>query len=164
MGLSKNTPVFLDASSGFNSKQIKQINLVIRIARRAFEAKAKQNQLSKPDIERLTISKYNRVLNLKDYLYNRNFSISFILNPIGFEEKGEYPLLETDKTVSVISIEGSNSETEVANSLSSLGYLKISNKGSLHNVIYFVCTTSDWPTDEDGNKVQYSAFISGVIE
>lgn len=162
MGLANSLPVFLDNNAGFNKNQVEQINTVVRTARRFFENKATQKQLPEPDVEKLISSKYGRVLDPKDYLYNKTFSLSFILNPFGFELGGEYPLFETDKTIRAISFEGSNSYTRPANYLSNLGHIYVSNNFSKPTVM-FVCDTNNWPVDGQGNKVQYSVFIYGNI-
>lgn len=164
MGLANTLPVFLDDFSGFTEQQVDQINIIVRTARRAFESKAKQNQKTEPVIEKISKRKYNRVLDLKDYLYNKSFSMSFILNPVGFVKDGEYPLFETDKQINFININGSNSETKPDKSLSGLGYLKVSYAMPDKPIVLFVCTTDEWPEDEQHEKVKYSAFISGTIQ
>lgn len=164
MGLANTLPVFLDDFAGYNKRQVRLINLIVRTARRAFESKAKQKQKTEPVIEKISKRKYNRVLDLKDYLYGKSFSMSFILNPVGFVKDGEYPLFETDKNINFIHINGSNSETKPDKSLSGLGYLKVSYVTSTNPVVMFVCTTDEWPEDEQHEKVKYSAFVSGTIK
>lgn len=164
MGLANTLPVFLDDFAGYDKKQVRLINLIVRTARRAFESKAKQKQKTEPIIEKVSKRKYNRVLDLKDYLYGKSFSMSFILNPVGFVKDGEYPLFETDKNINFIHINGSNSETKPDKSLSGLGYLKVSYVTSTNLVVMFVCTTDEWPEDEQHEKVKYSAFVSGTIK
>ena len=162
MGLANTLPVFLDYNAGFNKTQVDQINTIVRTARRSFEDRAKQEQLTEPGLDKIISSKYGRVLDPKDYLYNKSFSLSFVLNPFGFELGGEYPLFETDKTIRSLSFEGSNSNTTPASSLSALGHIYISNNLSKPTVM-FVVDTNDWPIDTHGNKVQYSVFIHGTV-
>lgn len=162
MGLFNSVPLYLDNQSGYTLQQVTLINTIVRVARRAFEAKAKQVQLTQPKIEKLSAKTYNRVLDLRDYLYNKSFSMNFILNPVGFQKDGEYPLFETDYDITFLQMQGSNSDTKPDKTLGALGYLTISTV-SLRPTVMFHCSTDDWPTDSGGNKVQYSVYISGVI-
>lgn len=160
MGLYNNIPVFLDETSGYNKSQVEKINTIVRTARNRFISIATQNVSELPKIEKFVTAKYNRVLDLKDYLFDKNFSISFILDPAGFAPGLEFPLFEFDGTITELHCEGSNSSDTPAKTLSSLGYLRID---TTKKVIYFKCV-NDWPTDSSGNKVNYSVYIGGTID
>ena len=69
MGIANVVPVYLDKKSGWNESQVNEINKIARNLRFAFEQKARQKTKDKPQIEKFTVSKYARVLNLNDYLY-----------------------------------------------------------------------------------------------
>lgn len=164
MGLANTLPVFLDDYAGYDKKQVKLINIIVKTARRAFESKARQKQKPEPKIEKLSKVKYNRVLELKDYLYGKNFTMSFILSPAGFVRDGKYPLFETEHSISFISINGSNDDRKPAKTLSGLGHLEVNISSNINPIITFVCDTDDWPVDEHGNMVKYSALITGTIK
>lgn len=162
MALSNNVPVFLDKVSGYNENQVNFINTLVRTSRRSFEAKAYQKMKSKPDVTHLAEAKYNRVVNFKDYLYNKYFTLSFILNPTGFVKNGIYNLFETKETIQTINAEGSNSDSVPAATLSSLGTIVMTNEGN-KTIVQFKMTADNWPEDVDHNKVQYSVSVIGRI-
>lgn len=162
MGLAKNVPVFL-SEGYYNKAQVDYINIIVRTIRRAFESRAKQKQKPKPSITHLTFGKYNRVLNLRDYLYNNIFAVSFILNPQGFVDGQSYSLFETSKTIKDFKIEGSNSDDVPAATLSNLGKISLS-KNKMSTLISFIPTNmANWPIDSNGNLVSYSVYFSGEI-
>lgn len=160
MGLYNNIPVFLDENSGYSKSQVEKINTIVRTARNRFTSIATQSTNELPKIKKFITAKYNRVLNLRDYLFDKNFSISFILDPAGFAPGLEFPLFEFEGTIMELHCEGSNSSDYPAATLSSLGYLRID---TTKNIIYFKCV-NDWPVDSGGNKVNYSVYIGGAIE
>jgi len=162
--LYQNTPIFLTEDSGYNKKQCEQINVIVRTTRNRFISKAKQEQLGHPKIEKFISQKYNRVLNLFDFLYDKTFSISFILDSTGFEKNIDYPLFEfTEKNIISMAGEGSNSDLRTAINLSALGTFSIKKQNGIPT-IYFTCLTDNWPTDESGKKIFYSVYIGGKIE
>ena len=163
MGLYNNVPLFLDNNAGFTEAQVEKINLIVRTTRNRFLSQAKQNQLEKPTIEKFVTTKYNRVLNLRDYLYNKNFSVSFILDPAGFEPNISYPLFDFDYNIDYFHFEGSNSDELPAALLSSLGQITIDRTGQRPRMM-FEKNSNAWPVDEFGNKVKYSVYISGKIK
>lgn len=160
MPLANNVPVFLDDSSGWNHAQSEYVNILVKTTRHKFEAKAKQEKESKPPVTHLVKNKYGRVLDLEDYKYRNYFTLSFILNPTGFVKDGEYSLFDTTYHIQYINMQGSNSSTVMAKSLSALGNLKIVEKGDYRTVV-FVKNDEAWPKDSGGNFVQYSVTIGG---
>jgi hypothetical protein len=161
MSIANVVPVYLDNTSGWKPNQVNEINKIARNLRTAFESKAIQHTKDKPQIEKFTISKYNRVLNLNDYRYNDTFSINFILDPAGFEVNGEYPLLELSSYPSSFNYEGSNDDEAPYKLLSSLGTISIK---KINSSPYFIIKVKDtWPTDEQHNKLKYSCYIGGRI-
>ena len=163
MPLSKQVPVYLDDRSGWNHAQVEQINIIARTARNYFLSKAKQKQLGKPEIDRIIISKWNRVLNLRDYTFQGTFSISFILNTDGLSKDITTPLFSISKNVKLFQFEGSYSDELVVNSLSSLGKLSIEIVDA-EPTFCFTPNTNDWPEDENHNRLQFSVFIGGYYE
>lgn len=163
MGLYNNTPVFLTTDSGYSKEECELINVIVRTARKRFETKSKQEQLEKPEIEKFISSKYARVLNLLDYKYGKDFSISFILNPSGFANEIEYPLFEFDENVSFFNYQGSHDETNIARTLSSLGRIEISYKFDKPTFVFIPTDVEHWPRNND-RLVAYSVYIGGKIE
>ena len=163
MPLSKQVPVYLDDRSGWNHAQVEQINIIARTARNYFLSKAKQKQLGKPEIDRIIVSKWNRVLNLRDYTFQGTFSISFILNTDGLSKDITTPLFSIGKNVKSFQFEGSYSDELVVNSLSSLGKLSIEIVDA-EPTFCFTPNTNDWPEDENHNRLQFSVFIGGYYE
>jgi hypothetical protein len=161
MALANNVPVFLSPDSGYTPEQCNSINILVRTARRSFESKARQIQEDKPVVEKLITRRYGRVLEPKDYLYGKNFSLQFILNPFGFELDGRYALFETKHTIKSIQMQGANSSITVGMTITSLGHLYV---GYLNNnqIVYFVCDTDDWPSDH-GIPTQFSVYMNGLI-
>lgn len=160
MPLANNVPVFLDDNSGWNHAQSEYVNILVKTTRHKFEAKAKQEKESKPPVTHLVKNKYGRVLDLEDYKYRNYFTLSFILNPTGFVKDGEYSLFDTAYHIQYINMQGSNSPTVMAKSLSALGNLKIVEKGDYRTVV-FVKNDEAWPKNSGGNFVQYSVTIGG---
>lgn len=160
MPLANNVPVFLDDKTGWNHAQAEYVNILVKTTRRKFESKAKQEKESKPPVTHLVKNKYGRVLDLEDYKYRNYFTLSFILNPSGFVKDGEYSLFDTTYNIQYINLQGSNSPTVMAKSLSALGNLKIVEKGGYRTVV-FVKNGEAWPVDGNGNMVQYSVTIGG---
>lgn len=160
MPLANNVPVFLDDNSGWNHNQVEYVNILVKTTRHKFEAKSKQEKESKPTVTHLVKNKYGRVLDLEDYKYRNYFTLSFILNPTGFVKDGEYSLFDTTYHIQYINMQGSNSPTIMAKSLSALGNLKIVEKGDYRTVV-FVKNDEAWPKDSGGNFVQYSVTIGG---
>lgn len=158
----KGPAIFLDELSGYDKAQTSFINTLVRTTRRRFEARAKQEQQVSPKIEKLTTTKYARVLDLKDYLYDKYFTLSFILNPANMVQLGTYDLFETPYNISNVSLNGSNSDKVPVMSLSALGHLNLIRRDSV-NVIQFVRSMEEWPEDANGNPVQYSACMTGMI-
>lgn len=159
MSLYNNTPYFLDSSSGYNEDQVNFINILVRTLRRKFESKAKQKKADKPIVTKLTLTKYNRVIDLQDYYYLGYFTLSFILNPQGMEKNGVYDLFETNHRIAHIALQGSNSETLPAASLSALGTIQVIRRADVY-VIQFKRNELDWPKNGN-NLVQYSTSIKG---
>lgn len=159
MGLANSVPVFLTLESGWNEKQCKTVNVIARTIRNAFTSKAKQNQKDKPEVVRIVDTKYNRVLNLRDYYYNDYFSMQFILNPAGMAEGISYDLAELKANVSQLEWEGCHSSTNPNKFLSSLGTISVVERDGKH-VLQFKCSSNDWP-ENDGNRVQFSVYIGG---
>lgn len=162
MGLYSNTPVFLTVDSGFDKKQCESINVVVRTARNRFYSKAKQPLQEKPKITKFITSKYARVLNLLDYRYGNNFSISFILNPGGFANGIEYPLFEFDGNVSSFQYQGSHDENVVARTLSNLGSISISDKFDKPTFVFTPSNMENWPKNDE-HYVAYSVYIGGRV-
>ena len=162
MPIANVVPVFLDNSSGFTEKQIEAVNILAKTARNSFVAKAKQEQLPKPEIKNIVKSRYARVLDVKNYLYNKNFSIQFILNPYNMSSGIEYRLFELESKVTRLQFEGSHSSTYPSKLLSSLGTIKYKTVDG-KNMIVFECVSDDWPVDENGRRVQFSTYIGGSI-
>ncbi len=162
MGIANVVPVFLDESSGFTERQTETINILAKTARNSFITKAKQEQLSKPEIKNIVKSRYSRALDVKNYLYNTNFSIQFILNPYGMESGIEYSLFELENKVTRLQFEGSHSSSRPSKLLSSLGTIKYKVKDD-KDMIVFECTSDDWPVDENNHRVQFSVYIGGSI-
>lgn len=161
MGIANVVPVYLDKKSGWNESQVNEINKIARNLRFAFEQKARQKTKDKPQIEKFTVSKYARVLNLNDYLYNNYFSINFILDPAGFEAGITYPLLELMTNPSSFSFEGSNDDVSPYKLLTSLGTIKVE---FIKDKPHFVIEVKDsWPEDADHKKVKYSVYIGGQL-
>ena len=163
MSITNVVPVFLDQNSGFNDKQVEAINILAKTARNSFLAKAKQKQLSKPEIKNIVKSRYSRTLDVKNYLYGTNFSIQFILNPYNMSSGIEYSLFELENKVTRLQFEGSHSSTYPSKLLSSLGTIKYKVKDG-KDMIVFECTSDDWPVDENGRRVQFSVYVGGTIE
>lgn len=159
--LAKVIPVYLDEASGWNKQQVSEINKIARNLRFAFEQKAHQKMKEKPKIERLSVSKYARVLNLNDYLYNNYFSINFILDPADFEPGITYPLLELTTNPSSFSFEGSNDDTSPYKLLTSLGTIKVEFVGGKPH--FSIEVKDSWPEDADHKKVKYSVYIGGQL-
>ena len=163
MGLGKTIPVYLDKRSGFNKNQIDTVNAIARTTRRNFELKATQKQLDKPLVQRFLYKSTNRILDLRDYIYTDTFSISFILDPTGFEVDGRYLLFTTKYPVKSIFYEGSYDEFDV-----NLNYM-FSNMVSLEidkvsgEYMFYVKVRQNWPVDTHGNKVQYNIFLGGRV-
>jgi len=155
-------PVFLDNSSGFTEKQVEAINILAKTARNSFVAKAKQEQLPKPEIKNIIRSRYSRTLDVKNYLYGTNFSIQFILNPYNMSSGIEYSLFELENKVTRLQFEGSHSSTYPSKLLSSLGTIKYKVKDG-KDMIVFECTSDDWPVDENNRRVQFSVYVGGSI-
>ena len=162
MGLSKNIPVFLDEYSGWNKAQAEYINVLVKTIRHKFESKAKQNKESKPVVSHLVYKKYGRILDLKDYKYRNYFTLSFILNPTGFVENGVYNLFDTKENIQYINMQGSNSSTVLAKSLTALGSIKIIDKGT-YTTVAFVKNDEEWPKDANNLPVQYSVSMNGRL-
>ena len=162
MGLANVVPVFLDGSSGFTDKQVETINILAKTARNSFTSKAKQKQLPKPEIKNIISSRYSRALDVKNYLYDKNFSIQFILNPYGMESGIEYSLFELENKVKTLQFEGSHSSSYPSKMLSSLGVIKYKVKDG-KDMIVFECTSDDWPVDGNNRRVQFSVYIGGSI-
>ena len=163
MGLYNNIPLFLDNNAGYNETQVEKINLIVRTARNNFISKAKQKQSEKPTIEKFVTTKYNRVLNLRDYIYNKNFSVSFILDPAGFELGNKYTLFEYDYDIDYFHFEGSNSDKVPAALLSNLGSITIDLSGNKPKLV-FEKNNAPWPVDRYGNMVKYAVYIGGKIK
>lgn len=163
MGLSNVVPVFLDNRSGWDKRQTETINITARTARNYFLSKATQKQLPKPEIERIVVSKWNRVLNLRDYAFSDTFSISFILNTSGLEKDVTSPLFSISKTVKSFSFEGSYSDEVVTQSLSSLGKLSIETLDG-EPTFCFTPNTDNFPEDENHNRLNYSVYIGGYYD
>lgn len=164
MAFYNNVPLFLSSTSGYNKGQIDYINVIVRTLRRSFESKAKQKQKDAPKISHLAISKYGRVLDLKDYYYLGYFSLSFILNPANFINGQQYGLFETKRNLIRFTAEGSHSDTVPTKSLGQLGHIVISKSGN-NNIISFVPDhVEDWPKDENDNMLNYSVYFSGEAE
>lgn len=163
MGLYNNIPLFLDNDAGYTEPQVKQINIIVRNTRNKFISKATQKQKVKPKTEKFITNKYARVLNLRDYLLNNNFNISFILDPSGFVPNGSYYLFEFDNAIDNYYYEGSNSDDTGVIPLSNLGQITIDYSGVKPRFV-FKCNDNTWPTDSGGNKLKYSVFISGRIK
>lgn len=155
-------PVFLDNGSGFTEKQIEAVNILAKTARNSFIAKAKQEQLPKPEIKNIIRSRYSRALDVKNYLYDTNFSIQFILNPYGMESGIEYSLFELENKVKSLQFEGSHSSSYPSKMLSSLGTIRYKVKDG-KDMLVFECTSDDWPVDENNRRVQFSVYIGGSI-
>ena len=155
-------PVFLDDSSGFTEKQVEAINILAKTARNSFVAKAKQEQLSKPEIKNIIRSRYSRTLDVKNYLYGTSFSIQFILNPYNMSSGIEYSLFELENKVTRLQFEGSHSSTYPSKLLSSLGTIKYKVRDG-RDMIVFECTSDDWPVDENNRRVQFSVYVGGSI-
>ncbi len=162
MSLYNNTPVFLTTDSGFDKRQCESVNVIVRTARNRFYSKAKQTQKEKPRIVKFITSKYARVLNLLDYQYGNNFSISFILNPGGLSNGIEYPLFEFDGNVSAFQYQGSHDENVVARNLTSLGTITISKKFAKPTFVFTPTDMENWPKNDD-HYVAYSVYIGGRI-
>lgn len=162
MGIANVVPVFLDGSSGFTEKQVEAVNILAKTARNSFTSKAKQKQLPKPDIKNIISGRYSRALDVKNYLYDTNFSIQFILNPYGMESGIEYSLFELENKVKSLQFEGSHSSSYPSKMLSSLGTIRYKVKDG-KNMIVFECTSDDWPVDENGRRVQFSVYVGGSI-
>lgn len=158
-----NIPLMLDLDSGYTSDQVKQINIIVKNTRNKFLAIAKQKQKEKPKAEKFIITKYSRVLNLKDYIVDKLFNIHFILDPAGFEDNLSYKLFEFDNDVKHFHFEGSNSDKTNVIALSTLGTILIETSG-LKPTFIFKRNDSPWPTDANNNKVKYSVFIAGKIK
>ena len=179
MSLSKVVPVYLDNRSGWSPAQVEQINIIARTSRNYFLSKAKQELLEKPDIERMVVSKWNRVLNLRDYAYMGIFSISFILNTDGLAKDVTSPLVSLGKKVKsyetvedgvsnvktayVFQFEGSYSDEIVPKSLASLGSLTIETVDN-EPTFCFTPNTDDFPEDDNHNRLQFSVFIGGYYD
>lgn len=183
MSLSKVVPVYLDNRSGWNPAQVEQVNIIARTSRNYFLSRAKQEQLGKPDIERVVVSKWNRVLDLKDYAYMGIFSISFILNTDGLAKDVTTPLVSLGKKVKSYTLkadgneadtskekkiytfqfEGSYSDEIVPKSLSSLGSITIETVDS-EPTFCFTPNTDDFPEDENHNRLQFSVYIGGYYD
>lgn len=159
MGLSHSVPVFLDNKSGWNEKQVSEINKIVKTLRNSFESKAKQKTKEKPSTKKYSISKYSRVLNLKDYHYDDYCSFSFILNPSNMSEGIDYPLLELEGFLSNITFGGSHSDSNPSIFIDNLGYIfyKFSDK---KHMIFFHCNSNDWPED-NGKRLQFSIYVAG---
>ena len=125
-------------------------------------AKAKQEQLPKPEIKNIIKSRYSRALDVKNYLYDTNFSIQFILNPYGMSSGIEYNLFELENKVKSLQFEGSHSSSYPSKMLSSLGTIRYKVKDG-KNMIVFECASDDWPVDENNRRVQFSVYIGGSI-
>lgn len=162
MGFSNNVPVFLDEGSGWSDKQCEEINKIVLSCRKSFESKAKQKTKEKPSTDKLSITKYNRVLNLSDFYYLDYFSMSFILNPAGMEAGKDYPLIELKQRVKSLSFEGSHSDRLPRDFLSNLGYIY---QGVYDNkvTLLFHCNSDDFPEDENHERVQFSVYCGGRI-
>lgn len=163
MGIANVVPVYLDNRSGWSPAQVEQINIIARTSRNYFLSKSKQKQLEKPDIERMVVSKWNRVLDLKDYAYMGIFSISFILNTDGLAKDVTTPLVSLGKNVNAFQFEGSYSDELVVSSLSSLGSLTIETVDS-ELTFCFTPNTDDFPEDENHNRLQFSVYIGGYYD
>lgn len=163
MALYNNIPLMLDTDSGYTSEQVKQINIIVKNTRNKFISKAKQKQKGLPKIEKFITTKYNRVLNLRDFIIDQLFNIHFILDPAGFEDNVSYKLFEFDNEVKHFHFEGSNSDKTDVIALSTLGTIFIDTSG-LAPVFMFKRNSAPWPTDANNNKVKYSVFISGEIQ
>lgn len=162
MSIANVVPVFLDDSSGFTEKQIEAVNILAKTARNSFTSKAKQKQLPKPEIKNIVKSRYSRTLDVKNYLYNKSFSIQFILNPYNMSSGIEYSLFELENKVTRLQFEGSHSSTYPSKLLSSLGTIKYKVKDG-KDMLVFECTSDDWPVDENNRRVQFSVYIGGSI-
>ncbi len=157
--LANNVPVFLTPDSGWNEKQCRTVNVIARTMRNAFSAKARQKQQDKPEVIRIVESKYNRVLNLRDYWYGDYFSMSFILNPAGMTEGITYDLATLKANPIVLEYEGSHSSTNPNKFLSSLGIISVATKDGKY-VLQFKCSSSDFP-ESSGARVQFSVYVGG---
>lgn len=155
-----NIPLMLDTDSGFNSDQVKQINIIVKNTRNKFISKATQKQKEKPKAIKFVITKYSRVLNLRDFIVNKLFNIHFILDPAGFENNIAYKLFEFDYDVDNFHFEGSNSDLNNVIALSTLGYMYIDTTG-IRPTFMFKRNSNTWPTDANNNKIKYSVFIAG---
>lgn len=163
MGLSKSIPIFLDNNSGWDDYQTFEINRIAKTIRNSFESKAKQKKKDKPIIDKCVNAKYGRVLNLYDYEYRNYFNLQFILNLSGFETDKDYVLVEMTGNCSDINFEGSHSDTDPSVFLSSIGYIYFDYYNQ-NPALLFHCSDADIiPTDEAGNRVQYSVFVRGKI-
>lgn len=163
MSIANVVPVFLDNRSGWDARQVETINITARTARNYFVSRAKQKQLGKPEIERVINSKWNRVLNLRDYAFQDTFSISFILNTSGLAEGVTSPLFSIGKNIQHFQFEGSYSDEVVTQSLSSLGKLSIEMIDG-EPTFCFTPNTDNFPEDEDHNRLNYSVYIGGSYE
>lgn len=161
MALYNNTPVFLDYNSGWKGDQVDTINLIVRIARRRFEAKAKQKQLEKPKTSNIVKTRYGRAVNLLNYLYKDNFSISFVLNTANMTKGSTYHIFDLEEDVSISNQLGSSSNSTNPSILNSYGYFYKDYYMS-QPAIYFKCEDDSFPTDSSGNRLQYSVYIGGV--
>ena len=161
MSLYKGVPVFLSSTSDYNKGQVDYINIIVRTLRRSFESKAKQKQKDAPKISHLAVSKYGRVLDLKDYFYLGYFSLSFILNPANFINGQQYGLFETKRNLTRFTAEGSHSDTTPTKSLGQLGHIVISKSGDTNIVSFVPDHVEDWPKDSNNNMLNYSVYFSG---
>lgn len=163
MSIANVVPVFLDNRSDWTPVQVENINIIARTARNYFMSRATQKQLPKPEIERIVKSKWNRVLNLRDYAFQDTFSISFILNTNGLAKDVTSPLFSINKNIKSFQFEGSYSDEVVTQSLSSLGKLSIEILDG-EPTFCFTPNTDNFPEDESHNRLNYSVYIGGSYE
>ena len=163
MGIANVVPVYLDNRSGWTSAQVEQVNIIARTSRNYFLSKAKQKQLEKPGVERMVVSKWGRILELRDYSCMGIFSISFILNTDGLAKDVTTPLVSLNRNVNAFQFEGSYSDELVVNSLSSLGSLTIETIDSAPTFC-FTPNTNDFPEDENHNRLKFSVYIGGYYD
>lgn len=161
MPLANNVPILLDNQSGWDKRQQEQVNIIVKTTRRAMEAKAKQKQLPTPTISNPISRKYGRILDVRAYLYKDVMSVSFILDPVGFVPKGEYPLFETKYKIDNAMLQGSNDTFHCEEPLSNLGRIVLKNVENNIQVL-FERNENPWPTVEDV-MVKYSCYFRGNV-
>lgn len=161
MGLSKNTPVFLDENSGFTKQQIDTINLIARTTRKNFENKARQTQLGRNKIEKVITTSYPTIIaDLKNYLYGKNFCIEFITisQENNYQAGDLIPLFESNYLLEV-NLSGGNPDGQY--SVSSYCQLIIRRKAD--GYVYSFYILQPFPQN-NGRDIQFTVYMNGVIQ